>query len=397
MHPAWAALADEWGPSLILSAGMVMQHVPLLACAVFAPTRIPFVAVCAGAQWSWLKIWIAAGGAWDWTVQMFASVACFVLLAMLFMRLRQKAPSRNGDWGRRTRYAEQASLQVQHLVRPHEVPLQQRARKPSHDAAVTQTPQLHVKPQQPSAQALAPAQADAAAHMGETKECHQLQVGTAPASASASAAGSVGATTDGVAAEASLSSRFVDSATGVVAEPDSVKPGDGIPEEPDTLAGLATQLDQALALYSDDRFVESNQLLFDTEAALRQHARQGEEEHRLASALLRRCQSEEFRRVRDIGQELPALMSSIRRLHEWNEVGNSDGIRTYYKHQEGSPCHSFAVFGDVNAPIFNVLSCLYEVDMLHTWMPGLTKSRRVATLTKFRMLGELGFAMPWYV
>lgn len=55
------------------------------------------------------------------------------------------------------------------------------------------------------------------------------------------------------------------------------------------------------------------------------------------------------------------------------------------------------VSGTVEAPLFNIISSLFEVDLMTTWLPNLTSSSKFCTMSRFKLLSSLTFGLPWPV
>ena len=67
------------------------------------------------------------------------------------------------------------------------------------------------------------------------------------------------------------------------------------------------------------------------------------------------------------------------------------GIRKKWK-----PRRTLFVLRNGNAPLFNILSVIYEFELFKTWFPGITESVKEIQLAKFRFIVSLlGVTLPW--
>lgn len=121
-------------------------------------------------------------------------------------------------------------------------------------------------------------------------------------------------------------------------------------------------------------------------------------------------------------------------LHEfnssdgWNLCVDKDRAKTYYKrsgqvsqkyfgtsgtnsgHVDGAtddaPLHVIKIEGEIDAPIFNLLSILYEIDLYKEWVPQLDNCGVIKylgdshdeanmKLSRFRFLSYFSFSLPW--
>jgi hypothetical protein len=78
--------------------------------------------------------------------------------------------------------------------------------------------------------------------------------------------------------------------------------------------------------------------------------------------------------------------SLTHRFLDWTKVKESNGVTTYYRHEEGSPMHSIKLegtkfnstfdqrilWGIIDAPLFNVLAVIYETELYGQWWPLLS-------------------------
>lgn len=85
----------------------------------------------------------------------------------------------------------------------------------------------------------------------------------------------------------------------------------------------------------------------------------------------------------------------------WELQRDRDGIRTLYRGSAGgSPLIRIRIEGFVNAPVFNMLALLYEVDLFHLWLPrfagiGLKSVSMVAEASPTRRIYHAVISLPW--
>jgi hypothetical protein len=74
-------------------------------------------------------------------------------------------------------------------------------------------------------------------------------------------------------------------------------------------------------------------------------------------------EGERFKFASSLAAEVLPLLAQFDGLDGWTQTGNSSGIKAYYKKDPEGAMHAFRVEGEVQAPIFNVISILYELDL----------------------------------
>jgi len=94
---------------------------------------------------------------------------------------------------------------------------------------------------------------------------------------------------------------------------------------------------------------------------------------------------------------LELFLSDFQDSEGWNEVHNSDGIRTSYRHEYGNPIHSLKMEGIINQPIFNVCSVIYEIDLYTTWVPRLAEARTIQSSSGFHKIAYCRTQALWPV
>jgi hypothetical protein len=94
----------------------------------------------------------------------------------------------------------------------------------------------------------------------------------------------------------------------------------------------------------------------------------------------------EYRMVSNVRNELQTVLDNIGSTSGWEDGGEKSGIRTYYRAVPNSSTHTFYTVGDVDAPLFDILSCMYEVDLLHTWLTALSGNSFIRSLVIIALL-----------
>lgn len=85
----------------------------------------------------------------------------------------------------------------------------------------------------------------------------------------------------------------------------------------------------------------------------------------------------------------------------WELQRDHNGIRTLYRGSAGgSPLIRMRIEGFIGAPVFNMLALLYEVDLLHLWLPrfagvGLKSAVMVAEASPTRRIYHAVISLPW--
>ncbi len=125
--------------------------------------------------------------------------------------------------------------------------------------------------------------------------------------------------------------------------------------------------------------------------------------------LVRTLEKREIEIPEDIPiDDIRARVSSLEELRAvcmsddgWILQKDSKGVRTLYQnHPSKSHIHSIRLDGDVDAPVFILLSMLHEVDMFHKWIPtysflGLGLAELVSQPSPTELLVHLTVNVPW--
>ena len=95
--------------------------------------------------------------------------------------------------------------------------------------------------------------------------------------------------------------------------------------------------------------------------------------------------------------ELTPIESSEASKDGWVSVTEEKAkYRVWYKEEVETSSYTFRVEGMVNAPLFNILSVIYEFELFKTWFSGINESVKEIQLAKFRFIVSLlGTTLPW--
>ena len=74
---------------------------------------------------------------------------------------------------------------------------------------------------------------------------------------------------------------------------------------------------------------------------------------------------------------------------------DSEDLKLYYRKDPNSNLQTFYQEKIVNAPIFDLISILREVNTFKDWWPLLYKSEQTHEFSNLRFLGEVKVKMPW--
>jgi FYVE zinc finger len=78
----------------------------------------------------------------------------------------------------------------------------------------------------------------------------------------------------------------------------------------------------------------------------------------------------------------------------WEEITCANGIKTLFRYEPGTPTITLKTLGSINAPVFNVLAIVNEVDLLETFIPRC-KTRVLKQVSRFRQLAYGKVNLPW--
>eukprot|EP00744_Colponema_vietnamica_P018649 GILI01026326.1.p1 GENE.GILI01026326.1~~GILI01026326.1.p1 ORF type:complete len:336 (-),score=-1.56 GILI01026326.1:105-1112(-) len=166
-------------------------------------------------------------------------------------------------------------------------------------------------------------------------------------------------------------------------------------------------------LYDDDKLFEAHTLLVELYRALDSHISHQEQQITVSSSssslsdtsspsLLSRledlrCQlsSDEILQFVDRdATDIEKLEKDFADLSSWTLVKQDKQIRTYYRREENSPCHSFRTEGILDCPIMNMIACFIEVDLFNKWIPFIKESRDLHVISRFRKLVYVRVSPP---
>jgi len=106
-----------------------------------------------------------------------------------------------------------------------------------------------------------------------------------------------------------------------------------------------------------------------------------------------------LREVEQMGCEMFDLVASLAPNTfgggGWTSMSEvSEGDMTWYR-DEGGGKQSFRCQGFIEAPVINLASLIYELDLWPTWFPGIVEASKYAELSKFRIVPLLQSWLPW--
>jgi hypothetical protein len=93
--------------------------------------------------------------------------------------------------------------------------------------------------------------------------------------------------------------------------------------------------------------------------------------------------------------EIELVLRLMESSEGWNLVKESARMRTWYRNEEGNPIHSIKIEATLDAPLFNILAIINEVDLYVDWVPFLKISRETLVLSKYRRGAFFHFGLPW--
>jgi len=111
--------------------------------------------------------------------------------------------------------------------------------------------------------------------------------------------------------------------------------------------------------------------------------------------------------VEEMGQEMCDLVASVAPntlgSGGWKPISAEPGCdHVFYRDENGDDKDetkvgkmSFRVEGFVEAPLLNLASLIYELDLWPKWFPGMVKASNHAELSKFRVIPVLESWLPW--
>eukprot|EP01114_Cavostelium_apophysatum_P016047 TRINITY_DN4501_c0_g1_i1.p1 TRINITY_DN4501_c0_g1~~TRINITY_DN4501_c0_g1_i1.p1 ORF type:complete len:333 (-),score=43.80 TRINITY_DN4501_c0_g1_i1:115-1113(-) len=91
------------------------------------------------------------------------------------------------------------------------------------------------------------------------------------------------------------------------------------------------------------------------------------------------------------------LLEELRNEEGWTLVRESDGVKTFYRHEESTPTYSIKMEGIIDSPLFNVLALAYEDDLYKNFIPMVKESRRLHFVSGYRKVVYMRTELPWPV
>ena len=140
---------------------------------------------------------------------------------------------------------------------------------------------------------------------------------------------------------------------------------------------LEDELSEVFSLYNDDKIMDSIKLL---EKLKEKYNRDFNDDH-----VIREIQSD-YNDIREVFQ-------SVQDKDGW--VSESSGaIKVSYKNVPGTKTYSILTEGEIDVPIFNFITLLYEADLYHTWVPFCKKSNTFAKISRSRKIITQEYHVP---
>lgn len=137
------------------------------------------------------------------------------------------------------------------------------------------------------------------------------------------------------------------------------------------------RLQEVFALYKDDRFGEAIRLL-----------------GRLRTELSPECfEHPLIKEIESDNKEIQGIFEAINDKLGWI-VEDSGKISVKYKNVPGTPTYTLLSEAEIDVPIFNFITLMYEADLYHTWIPFCKKSKTVAKLSRTRKIVWQEFHVP---
>jgi hypothetical protein len=81
--------------------------------------------------------------------------------------------------------------------------------------------------------------------------------------------------------------------------------------------------------------------------------------------------------------------------NSWNKFMNGEDLKIFYRKEEGKGIYTFYLEKMAEAPLFNVLSVISELQTYKDWVPLMYKSEFTDGPTLLRKLSTCGITVPW--
>jgi hypothetical protein len=89
------------------------------------------------------------------------------------------------------------------------------------------------------------------------------------------------------------------------------------------------------------------------------------------------------------------ILGAVRNSASWSEVSCGSDVVIKYTSNGSGNLHSFMIEAVLDAPVLNVVAVINEVDLYSSWMPGLSHSMQLNSLSMFEKIIYLDYAIPW--
>eukprot|EP01112_Ceratiomyxa_fruticulosa_P019930 TRINITY_DN664_c0_g1_i1.p1 TRINITY_DN664_c0_g1~~TRINITY_DN664_c0_g1_i1.p1 ORF type:complete len:360 (-),score=70.90 TRINITY_DN664_c0_g1_i1:76-1155(-) len=93
--------------------------------------------------------------------------------------------------------------------------------------------------------------------------------------------------------------------------------------------------------------------------------------------------------------ELKNLLNELKTEAGWSLVKNSNGVTTYYRHEENTPIYSVKLVGVIDCPLINICCILNEIEFYPLWIPKLSECRVVSSASRFHKMIYGKFQLPF--
>eukprot|EP00002_Diphylleia_rotans_P027324 TRINITY_DN5472_c0_g1_i1.p1 TRINITY_DN5472_c0_g1~~TRINITY_DN5472_c0_g1_i1.p1 ORF type:complete len:318 (-),score=43.86 TRINITY_DN5472_c0_g1_i1:292-1245(-) len=157
----------------------------------------------------------------------------------------------------------------------------------------------------------------------------------------------------------------------------------------------------AKVAFEDERLFAASSIIHSIESALNIHSQELTKNYtQVKIDIINELSSQLSHTI--LAEEAAArrLLSTFESSDGWQLFYENDGIKTWYQGVEGNPAYSFKIEGMVNAPLINVVSICYEVDMFSNWIPrlgpyGLKVAKELSKISRVSKIVYLDIAVPW--
>ncbi|KAF0982087.1 hypothetical protein FDP41_011948 [Naegleria fowleri] len=152
-----------------------------------------------------------------------------------------------------------------------------------------------------------------------------------------------------------------------------------------------TLVQKAIDLFDNERLLEAYHLLIDNEINV---VRTVDDESSNNKSVLPSDITQKLQQIIQDGKLAEQVMREFNSDDGWKLCVEKDKMQSFYK-DNGRGMHAVKVQGYISAPIFQVLSIFYEVDLYKSWVPQMRESLIIHKLAKYRFLAYFSFDLPW--